>query len=320
MNQSMAENDELKHHDDKESDSEEVSSPASQDHSNHQHQFTDGEKEDVKKVEDSSDVQLSGEESKSIEEHKDNGAAVAEAKAEESVVQIKKEPKPAGELNGNSISEERVKIQKESGNGVVSESLDGESTLEFKHVELQKEPNDGVLPERRNDECHFVDKTNVVVDSSPFGSSAEAVNSFCEGQSEVPNPVPVGEVYSSVAEPDSDTVSEEKISIDSHSPGHSLLTSNVVTEMYENGKKDVTVMDQNDRSLPVLVDSGLENKRDEAMILAGNALRALQARTEEKLMHLHTAPQDEAANYEHASNGADHIKDSEVYGYSDTQV
>nr|XP_027089113.1 uncharacterized protein LOC113710356 [Coffea arabica] len=325
--------------DDKESEGEEVSSPASQDHSNHQHQFIDGEKEDVKKVEDSSHVQLSGEKSKSIEEHKDNGVAVEEPKAEESVVQIEKEPKPAGELNGNSISEERVKIQKESGNGVASESLDGESTLEVEkelklfekvnasveHVEPQKEHNDGVLTERRNDECRFIDKTNVVVDSSPFGSSAEAVNSFCEGLAEVPNPIPVGEVYGSVAEPDSDTVPEEKISRDSSSPGHSLLTSNVVTEMHENGKKDVAVMDQNDRSLPVLVDLGLENKRDEAIILAGNALRALEARgtvtqeTEEKQMHLYTAPEDEAANYGHASNGEHHIKDSEVHGHSDTQ-
>lgn len=333
------ENDEFKHHDDKESEGEEVSSPASQDHPNHQRQFTDGEKEDAKKVEDSSHVQLSGEERKSIEEHKDNGAAVEEAKVEESVIQIEKESKPVGELNGDNIIEERVKTQKESGNGVVSESLDGESTVEFErelkffekvdasveHVEPQKENDDGLLPEHHNDECHVIDKTNVVVDSSPFGSSTEAVNSFCECLTQVPGPVLVGDAYSSVAEPDSDTVTQKKISIDNSSPGDSLLTSNVVPEVNENGKKDVAVLDQNGRSLPVIVDSRLENKRDEVIILAGNASRALEAKntvtqeTEEKLMHLHTASKDEVANYGNASNGANHIKDSEVHGHSDRQ-
>ncbi|KAL3520093.1 hypothetical protein ACH5RR_018242 [Cinchona calisaya] len=339
------ENDDLKHHDDKESEGEEVSSPALQDHPTHQHEFADGEKEDVEKVKESSFVQLSNEESKSIEEFKDNVGAVEEAVVDESVVQIEKEPKLASELIGKNIIEEHVEARKDSGGGVVSQSVDEESPVEIgrelkvfekldvsvEHDDPRKEStSDAVLPESHNDEYHVIDKTNVVVDYSLFGSSAEAVNSFSEGLTQVPNPVPVGEVYASIVVSGSDTVEDkvglaiEKFNIDSSSQGNSLSTSNaVVPGLEENEQKDAVVLNQLDRSLTPVVDLGLENKSDEAMAVASDASRAsdvknaLTKETQEKFLLPYNVSKNE--DCENASNGSDCIKYSEVHESSDTR-
>lgn len=129
----MLGDDDLKHHDDdKESDAEEVSSPASQDNPNNHHQFTDGEKEEVEKTKDSSDIQASRKENESLAAVKVDNEATQRETMEEQVVKIEPAVSPADvELNSKDAVMEDIDPQKKTIDGDLLQSLDHESVVEI---------------------------------------------------------------------------------------------------------------------------------------------------------------------------------------------
>lgn len=151
------------------------------------------------------------------------------------------------------------------------------------------------------------------------------------GLIQVPNPVPVGELYGSVIKSGTDFVTDnagsvsEKMGIDTVTSGDSFMIDNaVIRGIDENRKKQENAVDQKDTSLHILNNSASENKKDEAVVSTNDALGVDEknsATQETKDVFLSDmATSDEATIRGNARNGAEFVKYSEAHESSDNQV
>ncbi|PSS02965.1 Chitinase [Actinidia chinensis var. chinensis] len=146
--------DDLKVLEEKESDGGDTSSPTSQDHHNHQHPFTDGEDEMVKR-EDTSYVRSNVTENEPVVGADSIGESTQDATTEESnVIQIDWEINPEDYSYGENVGVEKIESKNKSHGGSSSSSNSSSSSSD--------------------DESHFVEKNIVVVES---GKSKEGTPS-----------------------------------------------------------------------------------------------------------------------------------------------
>ncbi|CAI9087898.1 OLC1v1022089C1 [Oldenlandia corymbosa var. corymbosa] len=306
----------LKHHDGKESEGEDGGSPSS----HHQHQSTDEEKEDVGRADDSTQGQSIAVENKSAEETKENGASVT------------------SEVLDNSIASEEllkdVDPQKESDNGVLSQPVNEEAIIP---IETKSEPSEKLDEisavqsiEHGTDssdnvivESHVKDNMNVVLDNSPFASSTEAANMLPEGLTQVANTVPVEETHGSLVESGVGIVSDysgpgqEQVSIDNVTSGDSFVPIKGGSD--ENGKKEADASELKDKSSLTftLEDPGFADDNDESGVATNAAVVVPDAKSsatqENKEVFISgISRREEVANVGTVNSGDDSIKNLEV--------
>ncbi|THG02747.1 hypothetical protein TEA_009306 [Camellia sinensis var. sinensis] len=152
----------LKVHDEKESDGGEANSPASQDHHNHQHRFTEGEEEGMEQREDISSVRSMVTESESMVGVNSNGDSREEMAMKEDNAQIDWELKHEADSDSKNGSIEYVESVKES-HGVRMSHDGGRSSSSSSSSD---------------DESHVVDKNIVVIEYRE--SKEDALNSVAE--------------------------------------------------------------------------------------------------------------------------------------------
>ncbi|GFY88639.1 hypothetical protein Acr_06g0005790 [Actinidia rufa] len=156
MNQTMVGDDDLKVLEEKESDGGDTSSPTSQDHPNHQHPFTEGEEEMVKR-EDTSYVRSNVTENEPVVGADSIGESIQEATMEESnVIQIDWEINPEDYSYGENVGVEKIESKNKSHGGSTGGSSSSSSSSSS------------------DDESHVVEKNIVVVES---GKSKEGTPS-----------------------------------------------------------------------------------------------------------------------------------------------
>ncbi|CAL5409131.1 unnamed protein product [Camellia sinensis] len=153
----------LKVHDEKESDGGEANSPASQDHYNHQHRFTEGEEEGMEQREDISSVRSMVTENESMVGVNSNGDSTEEVAMKENNAQIEWELKHEADSDSKNGSIEYVESVKESHGGRMSHDGGRSSSSSSSSSD---------------DESHVVDKNIVVIEYRE--SKDDALNSVAE--------------------------------------------------------------------------------------------------------------------------------------------
>uniref|UniRef100_A0A5B6Z640 Putative enolase-phosphatase E1 n=1 Tax=Davidia involucrata TaxID=16924 RepID=A0A5B6Z640_DAVIN len=287
--------DDLKTHDEKESDGE-VSSPTSQDHHNDQHPFAEGEEEELEKRENASSARSFVTEMKPIEAVNNDGESTQKVAIEEAVVQIDSNLKP----EDDSIVEKNIVVM-ESG-----------------------ELKEGAYNSRELTEGAY----NSVSESATFVDSVKLVDSLSEVVTKVTDSVPVGEAYNSVVETatfvDSDKVSlsEEMVQVTESESVENFVTSDVVElGLKENGKKMLPSEDESTGVSSVMTDLGSQNKEDKVVstpnenaAASSNAMGFAAQENEDKLLVSFNASRVDT------NNGAEHIKTSGIPESSDSQT
>lgn len=186
--------DDLKHYDDdKDSDAEEVGSPASQEHpDNHRQEETEKTK-----------PQGSNEENKSSGEQKEDTEATRGETEEERDIEIEQEFEPADdELNSQSTAVEGFEPPKDVNGGVLQQNLDNESAAQNEtvsrpandelssnnriadNVEPRKQGNDGVLLQRLDEKSVAENETESKLESDDLNKRT-ATDENVEPQKEV---------------------------------------------------------------------------------------------------------------------------------------
>lgn len=319
----MAGEEDLKH-EDKESDSE-GGSPASQDHQNHQNQFTEEEVENGEK-------QLDVSHDQSIDENKSNGVK-DEGKEVEivgnedgGVVQVERELKIEGEFDGQKINVEYVEPMIESNReGLRRSSSSSSSSSSGSSVEKYA----------------VGDKNNIVVDNAP---AVELVKeSDCLHDTQVTDSI---EGTTSASDLDKAAISEDVVQVTtSASDADNVTGSTVEPVVKEKGAEKLYVVDEKDTALDtvmenldvvvdkatvseVLVETRLE-KRDEAAsaasceasaISTGNAVAntdikaSVNIENEDKVEPPHNAPTIDVGVC------ADNVKESPANEFHDHQL
>ncbi|KAA8519571.1 hypothetical protein F0562_013805 [Nyssa sinensis] len=319
--------DDLKTHDEKESDGGEVSSPMSQDYHSEQHPFTEGEEKEVEKREDVSSARSFVTENKPMEAVNDDGESAHKVAIEEAVVQI--DSKLEDDSESKNVSIEYVESVKELHD--VGSSREGGSSSSSSSSGSSSS----------DDESHVFEKKVVVVESGeategPYNSVSESatfvdsvklVDSLSEGVTQVTDNVPTGEAYNSVVETaafvDSDKISlsKEIIQVTESAPVENFVTSDVVeSELKENGKKFLLSVDESIGVSSIVMDMGSQNKEDKVVSRSdentapsSDALGFAAQENEDKLLLSFNAPRVDT------SISAEHIKDSEIPESSDSQ-
>ncbi|CAL5345305.1 unnamed protein product [Camellia sinensis] len=156
------EDQDLKVHDEKESVGGEANSPASQDHHNHQHRFTEGEEEGMEQREDISSVRSMVTESESMVGVNSNGDSTEEMAVKEANAQIDWELKHEADSDGKNGSIEYVESVKESHGGRMSHDGGRSSSSSSSS----------------DDESHVIDKNIVMIEYRE--SKEDALNSVAE--------------------------------------------------------------------------------------------------------------------------------------------
>ncbi|KAA8514999.1 hypothetical protein F0562_018214 [Nyssa sinensis] len=312
--------DDLKTHDEKESDGGEVSSPESQDHPNLQHPFTEGEEEEVEK-EDTTSARSFVSENKPVGEVNNDGESIQEvAIEEEGVVQIDNNLKPEDDSESKTVTIEHVESVKEthhgglSGEGGSSSSSSSDDVVEKNIVVVESaESKEGIY--------------NSVSESAPFVDSVKLVNSFSEVVTQITDSVPDGDAYKLVVETvpivDSDKVSlfEEVVQETKSAPIENFATSDAVESgLKKDGEKMLPSVEVGTGVSSVVMDFGSQNKEDIVVSTSDqNAAASLDAmgsaaqENEDKLLVSFDASRVDTRN------GAAHIKDSRIPESSDSQ-
>uniref|UniRef100_A0A5B6Z2Y1 Putative enolase-phosphatase E1 n=1 Tax=Davidia involucrata TaxID=16924 RepID=A0A5B6Z2Y1_DAVIN len=316
--------DDLKTHDEKESDGE-VSSPTSQDHHNDQHPFAEGEEEELEKRENASSARSFVTEMKPIEAVNNDGESTQKVAIEEAVVQIDSNLKPEDDSESKNVSIEYVELSREGGSSS-SSSSDDESHIVEKNIVVMEsgELKEGAYNSRELTEGAY----NSVSESATFVDSVKLVDSLSEVVTKVTDSVPVGEAYNSVVETatfvDSDKVSlsEEMVQVTESESVENFVTSDVVElGLKENGKKMLPSEDESTGVSSVMTDLGSQNKEDKVVstpnenaAASSNAMGFAAQENEDKLLLSFNAPRVDT------SIGVEHIKDSGIPESSDSQT
>ncbi|CAK9139308.1 unnamed protein product [Ilex paraguariensis] len=306
MNQTMVGDDDSKGDDEKESDGGEVSSPASQDHHNHQHPFTEGEELEAEKREiEVEGGQIDSEAKPSVSQdnhshqHSFTEGEVEEVEKREieleGIVQMDRELKPAHESESKDIKIEYVEPERKT-----HEKGSWESSSSSSDDESQVEKN--VL---------------LVVTAPVVDSASQVVNQVMDCNS-------LEDSRSSFVETalvvDLDHVSsfDEVIHQNGSASVDKSVNCDVVQSVLkENGEKKLPLLDGNVRFSPVVLDLGSQEKENVVVSKSDeNAVASSDAtqQNRDKLLPSYDAPRSDN------SNGVEHAKDSEVHeNCSDSQ-
>ncbi|XP_059664703.1 uncharacterized protein LOC132310925 [Cornus florida] len=306
----------VKTHDENENDGGEVSSPMSQDHLNHQHQFTEGGEEEVEKREDASSARSFVLEKNSIEGFGNNGESMQKgAMEEEGVVQIDSNLKPEDESEGKSISiESHDKGSSTDDGSSSSSSSDDESHVVEKNVVVVESGES-----KEENYCSSLDAASFVDTIKPVDSLSKLVTQITD--------IPVEGAYNLVVETapviDSDKVSlvEEVVQVTESAPVVDFVSSDVVESgLKENAEKKLPSEDKSAEASSIYVDSGSQNKEDKMVLTSdenaaatSDAMGFAAQEDEDKLLLSLNAARVENGN------GAECIKDSEIPECSDNQ-
>uniref|UniRef100_A0A5B6Z4T1 Putative enolase-phosphatase E1 n=1 Tax=Davidia involucrata TaxID=16924 RepID=A0A5B6Z4T1_DAVIN len=315
----MVGDDDLKTHDEKESDGGEVSSPGSQDHHNHQHPFTEGEEEEVEKKEDTSSARSFVTENKPMGAVTNDGESIQKVAIEEGVVQIDSNLKPEDDSESKNVSIEYVEELHHGGSSREGGSSSSSSSDDESHV---FEKNIVVLESKDGD-------YDSVSESAPFVESVKPVSSLSEVVTQITDCVPVGEAYNLAVETapvvDSDKVSlsEEVVQVTEteSAPIENFMASDVVElGLKKDGERMLTSVEEGTGVSSVVMDLGSQNKEDIVVSTSDqNAAASLDAmgfaaqENEDKLLVSFNASRVDT------NNGAEHIKTSGIPESSDSQ-